>query len=153
MASIAEPAAAIMSNTIDTSALLNQLRSMAREAGVPAPGVPAPGAPTAGASTTGVRAADATRDGGRIGGASSVDGAGRADAVAFTELLRDSLEGVNARSREAQGLRESFERGAPGVELADVMIAVQKARVSFEALTQVRNKMVSAYKDIMSTPL
>ncbi len=33
------------------------------------------------------------------------------------------------------------------------MIAAQKARISFEALTQVRNKMVAAYKEIMSMPL
>ena len=50
-------------------------------------------------------------------------------------------------------LRESFETGNPNVELADVMIAAQKARISFEALTQVRNKMLSAYQEIMRMSL
>lgn len=129
-----------MSNTIDTSALLSQLRNMAREAGLP---------PASGVAPTGAAPA-----GGRVGTADdAVGGRGQADAVAFTDVLRDSLVGVNERSRRARELTEAFERGRPDVELSDVMIAVQKARISFETLTQVRNKMVAAYKDVMSTPL
>jgi flagellar hook-basal body complex protein FliE len=76
-----------------------------------------------------------------------------ADAVQFSKVLENSLQQVNSRGVEARELRESFEAGNPNIELADVMIAAQKARISFEALTQVRNKMVSAYKEIMSMPL
>ena len=36
------------------------------------------------------------------------------------------------------------------VDLSQVMIAVQKSRVSFEALTQVRNKLLTAYQDVMN---
>jgi len=114
---------AVMSDAIDTNQLLVQLQSMAREAGIPA------------RADSG--AAEAARQSG----------------VVFTEVLRNSLEGVNSRSQESRALVESFELGTPGVELTDVMVAVQKARVSFEALSQVRNKMIAAYKDIMSMPL
>jgi len=47
-------------------------------------------------------------------------------------------------------LATSFQRGTPGVELADVMIEMQKANVSFRAVAEVRNRMVSAYQEIMN---
>ena len=72
--------------------------------------------------------------------------------VSFNDLLTSSLSGVNDRQQVASELRSAFEAGQPDLELSDVMIAVQKARISFEALSQVRNKMVSAYKDIMNMP-
>lgn len=76
-----------------------------------------------------------------------------ADAIDFSSVLKNSLEQVNERNSEATQLRESYEAGNPDVELADVMVAAQKARISFEALTQVRNKMVAAYQEVMSMPL
>ncbi len=75
------------------------------------------------------------------------------DAVDFSRVLEATLDQVSARSSEASKLRQSYESGNPNVELADVMIAAQKARISFEALSQVRNKMVAAYKEVMSMPL
>ena len=69
-------------------------------------------------------------------------------------LLRRSLEGRERTQSHLAGDDRVVSRAvARGVQLVDVMIAAQKARVSFETLTQVRNKMVAAYKDIMSTPL
>ena len=47
----------------------------------------------------------------------------------------------------------AFEVGQSGVDLTDVMIASQKASVSFQAMTQVRNKLVQAYQDIMQMPV
>jgi flagellar hook-basal body complex protein FliE len=47
----------------------------------------------------------------------------------------------------------AFERGTPGVELSDVMLEMQKANVSFRALTEVRNRFVSAYQEIMNMPI
>jgi flagellar hook-basal body complex protein FliE len=44
----------------------------------------------------------------------------------------------------------AFQRGEPGVELPQVMIEMQKASVSFRALTEVRNRLVSAYQEIMN---
>jgi flagellar hook-basal body complex protein FliE len=43
--------------------------------------------------------------------------------------------------------------GTSKVDLSDVMIASQKASVSFQAMTQVRNKLVQAYQDIMQMPV
>ena len=44
----------------------------------------------------------------------------------------------------------AFEMGDPNVDLADTMLALQKSSLSFQALSQVRNKLVSAYQEIMN---
>lgn len=73
--------------------------------------------------------------------------------VAFTEVLQRSLQDVNQRKQSAAQLAKRFELEDPSVDLSHVMVEMQKARVSFEALTQVRNRLVSAYKEIMNMPL
>lgn len=71
----------------------------------------------------------------------------------FAGLLRRSIDAVNETQARAGELKTALEVGAPDVELADVMIAVQKSSVSFQAMVQVRNKLVEAYKDVMNMPL
>lgn len=71
----------------------------------------------------------------------------------FRTLLSRAVDGVNEAQQAARGLGDRFERGDPGIDLSEVMIAVQKASVSFQAVTQVRNKLVSAYQDIMNMPI
>lgn len=68
----------------------------------------------------------------------------------FPELLKGALDTVNAAQRESADLARAFELDTPGVSLHDVMIASQKANISFQAAVQVRNKLVSAYHDIMN---
>jgi len=72
---------------------------------------------------------------------------------AFTNILKQSLESVNQRQQSAKQLAQRFELEDPSVDLAHVMVEMQKARVSFEALMQVRNKLVSAYQEVMNMPL
>jgi len=67
----------------------------------------------------------------------------------FGELMQQAVNQVNETQMQASSLRQSFELGE-NVDLSEVMIAVQKSRVSFEALTQVRNKLLSAYQDVMN---
>lgn len=67
----------------------------------------------------------------------------------FGALLRNSIDQVNATQQQADKLATAFETGDRQVDLAEVMIALQKANVSFQAMTQVRNKLVSAYQEIM----
>jgi len=65
-------------------------------------------------------------------------------------LLKQSLEAVNAQQQKASQMAAALERGEPGVNLAQVMVEAQKASVSFQALNTVRNKMLSAYQEIMN---
>ena len=68
----------------------------------------------------------------------------------FAQLLKDSVNQVNKTQQTASGLATAFESGDASVNLSEVMIAIQKASVSFQAMTQVRNNLVSAYKEVMN---
>ena len=68
----------------------------------------------------------------------------------FANILRQGLDSVNQTQQKAGELTDAFARGTPGVELPQVMLEVSKANVSFHALNEVRNRLVSAYQDIMN---
>lgn len=70
--------------------------------------------------------------------------------VNFSDALKASLNQVNKVQVEAEQLGKNFAMGDDSVSLSDVMIAGQKANISFQATVQVRNKLVSAYHDIMN---
>ena len=71
----------------------------------------------------------------------------------FAKLLKQGIDSVNSTQTKATDLASKFERGVPGVELPQVMLEMQKANVSFRALTEVRNKFIDAYREIMNMPL
>jgi flagellar hook-basal body complex protein FliE len=68
----------------------------------------------------------------------------------FATLMSKGIEQVNQTQQRASELSDAFQRGVPGVELPQVMVEMQKASVSFRALTEVRNRLVSAYQEIMN---
>ncbi len=70
--------------------------------------------------------------------------------VNFSDALKASLDQVNQVQVKAETLGKNFALGDDSVSLSDVMIAGQKASISFQATVQVRNKLVSAYQDIMN---
>ena len=71
----------------------------------------------------------------------------------FQTMFANGINAVNDNQKAAKELATRFEQGDPTVDLPDVMIAMQKSSVSFQAMTQVRNKLVEAYKDVMNMPL
>ena len=84
------------------------------------------------------------------GGAAPAGGA--AQAASFADTMQSALKTVNDGQQRAAALSESYERGET-IDIAKVMLARQEASVGFEATLQVRNKLLSAYKDIMSMPV
>jgi len=78
----------------------------------------------------------------------SVDTAGSSDD--FANLLRTSIESVNEAQASASAMANAFVLGDVDVSLPEVMIALQKANLSFQAMTEVRNRLVSAYQEVMS---
>ncbi|KAF1051685.1 MAG: Flagellar hook-basal body complex protein FliE [Stenotrophomonas maltophilia] len=74
-------------------------------------------------------------------------------APSFSALLGQAVDKVDSTQQAATQLANAFEVGQSNVDLTDVMIASQKASVSFQAMTQVRNKLVQAYQDIMQMPV
>ena len=72
------------------------------------------------------------------------------EQTGFGETLKNAIDGVNDQQLEAAQLQQAYEMGEEGVDLTQVMISMQKASLSFEAMKQVRNRLVSAYEDIMN---
>lgn len=70
--------------------------------------------------------------------------------VTFSSSLKAMLEQVNDQQLKADGLTQRFALGDDKVSLSDVMIERQKASLSLQATVQVRNKLVSAYHEIMN---
>jgi flagellar hook-basal body complex protein FliE len=73
--------------------------------------------------------------------------------VSFASILKQGIDQVNRQQKTAASMAAAFERGTPGVDLPQVMIEMQKSSVSFRAVTEVRNRLVSAYQDIMNMPV
>jgi len=71
----------------------------------------------------------------------------------FSALLKSAVDSVSEQQSLAKTMVTAYERGDVGVDLAEVMIQAQKASVSFQALTQVRNRLVTAYEDISKMPI
>ncbi|HEX4846743.1 MAG TPA: flagellar hook-basal body complex protein FliE [Novosphingobium sp.] len=66
----------------------------------------------------------------------------------FTNALQSALDSVTATQRNAESLTTAYERGEV-TDIAKVMLARQEAGIAFEATLQVRNRLLSAYQDIM----
>ena len=71
----------------------------------------------------------------------------------FANILQKGLSAVSQTEQRANQMTEAFERGTPGVELPQVMLEVSKASVSLKAVSEVRNRLISAYQDIMNMQL
>ena len=75
-----------------------------------------------------------------------------AEAPRFDTAMQAALKSVSAVQDQAGTASAAYERG-DSHDLASVMIARQKASIAFEATLQVRNRLLGAYKDVMSMPL
>tara|TARA_R110002050_G_scaffold36440_5_gene91226 strand:+ start:1018 stop:1389 length:372 start_codon:yes stop_codon:yes gene_type:complete len=73
--------------------------------------------------------------------------------TSFGDILKTAVDGVNDAQADAKKLAVAYEQGDSSIDLPQVMIAAEKASVSFQAMTQVRNRLVSAYEDIMKMPI
>ncbi|SNT04269.1 flagellar hook-basal body complex protein FliE [Sphingopyxis indica] len=70
----------------------------------------------------------------------------------FGSAISAALQQVNAQQARASDLSEAYERGDTH-DIVSVMIERQKASLGFETTLQVRNKLLSAYRDIMNMPV
>jgi flagellar hook-basal body complex protein FliE len=85
--------------------------------------------------------------------AAGIGAAPQSPASSFSNVMKQGLDQVNQTQQRAADLATQFERGVPGVELPQVMLEMQKASVSFRAITEVRNRFVNAYQEIMNMPI
>ncbi len=68
----------------------------------------------------------------------------------FASMLKTAIDEVNGAQLDAKQMSRQFETGDPEVNLQDVVLSLQKASLSFQTMVQVRNKLVSAYQEVMS---
>lgn len=92
-----------------------------------------------------------------LGGAgalgTAVSGTEKASSVSFASVLKNGLDTVNSVQQQARTTATAFERGTPGVDLPQVMIDMQKSSIAFRGAVEVRNRVVSAYQEIMNMPI
>jgi flagellar hook-basal body complex protein FliE len=68
----------------------------------------------------------------------------------FASLMKDSVDRIASMQNQATALAGAYETGDKSVDLTKVMLEVQKADLAFRAMTQVRNKLVDAYTQVMN---
>ena len=84
---------------------------------------------------------------------SGVAAVSKTDQVSFSAVLGNAIDQVNAVQKESGKLATAFQQGDPNATLTEVVIASEKAGIAFEAMTEVRNRLVNAYEDIMNMPI
>jgi flagellar hook-basal body complex protein FliE len=89
---------------------------------------------------------------GQSGAAGAAGGASATPAANFGDAIKNALTQVNDLQTKSADMSTSYERGDT-TDIASVMLAREQASVGFQATLQVRNKLLSAYKDIMSMPV
>jgi len=123
-----------MSNTIGVNDLLAQMREMSSQ-------------------MNGLQNSISTPSLNNVG-LNKVEGVNKSDTQsAFSSLLKNSINKVNDSQVQTDKLAEAFQNGDPNVQVSEVMIAMQKSNVSFQAMLQVRNKIIQAYQEIMNMPV
>ena len=86
-----------------------------------------------------------------IGGAETPAAAAR--GTEFGHLFRTALDQVNASQQRSTDLTTRFVAGDESVSLSEAVVAMQKSSLEFEAVSQVRNRLLAAYQEIMNMPL
>ena len=68
----------------------------------------------------------------------------------FANLMKNSVDHIASMQNQATALADAYETGDKSVDLTKVMLEVQKASLAFRAMTEVRNKLVDAYQQVMN---
>ena len=69
------------------------------------------------------------------------------------QAAKQAVSHVNDLQTQSDGMKNAYASGDPNVSMSQVVLAAQKSKLAFEGLITVRNKILTAYKDIMSMPV
>ena len=98
-----------------------------------------------------MRALQARASGGVANPLSALDvSAASAQPPDFASLLKGTVDHIASMQNQATQLASAYESGDKSVDLTKVMLEVQKADLAFRAMTQVRNKLLDAYTQVMN---
>ena len=95
-----------------------------------------------------VESSEALRALNRTGAAETAPSSSPAAGAGFADMLKGAVDAVNSAQAQSAAMTEAYERGEV-TDIAKVMLARQESGLAFEATLQVRNKLLSAYQDIM----
>jgi flagellar hook-basal body complex protein FliE len=76
--------------------------------------------------------------------------AATAQPTDFASLMKGTVDHIATMQNQATALADAYESGDKSVDLTKVMLEVQKAGLAFRAMTEVRNKLVDAYTQVMN---
>lgn len=82
----------------------------------------------------------------------SASGVQSSEPSEFSNVFKQAIDQVNDLQQSSAALSTAYVNGE-GVDITRVMVASQKSSLAFQAMVQVRNKMVESYKDIMNMPV
>lgn len=68
----------------------------------------------------------------------------------FSALLKQQVDKVNEVMASSKELADRLVQGDTSISEVEVMVSLQKASVAYQALNQVRNKLLTAYQEVMS---
>jgi flagellar hook-basal body complex protein FliE len=85
-----------------------------------------------------------------IGGASALSSTTGTGGVSFGKSLEDAMANVSKMQNDSQTMAREFQAENPNVSLEETMISMQQSSLSFQAAVQVRNKLVTAYNEMMN---
>ena len=77
-------------------------------------------------------------------------GTGATAGASFGDAMTQALKNVSAQQNDAARLQREVQLDNPTVSLEETMVSMQKAQIGFQATLQVRNRLVSAYSEIMN---
>jgi len=80
----------------------------------------------------------------------SATSTGATTGASFGDAMTQALKNVSAQQNEASRLQREVQLDNPTVSLEETMVSMQKAQIGFQATLQVRNRLVSAYSEIMN---
>jgi flagellar hook-basal body complex protein FliE len=94
-----------------------------------------------------LRSTAAQATGGAAKPAETAAAAGGAD---FAQVLKNSIDQVNSAQKQATQMAENLAAGNSDQNLHEVMVALQTASISFQEMVQVRNRLATAYQEVMN---
>lgn len=68
-------------------------------------------------------------------------------SVSFSDVLKTSLDNLNTQQVQADNITNSYVKGG-NVDVADVMLQTEEAKMNLQYAIQVRNKVLDAYSEI-----
>lgn len=80
----------------------------------------------------------------------AVDEASGVESGSFRGAMAEALQAISRDQADAQRLQREFSLDNPTVSLEQTMVAMQKSQIGLQAAVQVRNRLLSAYTEIMN---